>query len=262
MNHPFTIYGLKDPITKQLRYIGQTKQERLKNRFNYHVNEKTNTRKNQWIRSIRKKGLLPEMFVIDQCYSLDELNELEIFWIAYFKYIGCRLTNVALGGGGVTGVKQSAESIAKRVAKMTGQKRSDETKRKLSEALRNRDPSFRVNMSKVAKARPKGYYDAAVKASVAAYKLKTDEEKEVINVKKRATRKKNGTDIITKETRRKLSKAHKGRVVTEETREKIRNTMKGQKYPIERVMKSELGRKKKREEKKKQLSLKLDDQST
>lgn len=90
----YKIYGLKDPITKQLRYVGQTKQHSLKNRFNYHVNEKLNTRKNQWIRSLRKKELLPEIFLIDTCNSLEKCNELEIFWIAYFKYIGCRLTNV------------------------------------------------------------------------------------------------------------------------------------------------------------------------
>lgn len=30
------------------------------------------------------------------------MNESEIFWISYFKGLGCRLTNISLGGGGVS----------------------------------------------------------------------------------------------------------------------------------------------------------------
>jgi len=256
MNHSFKIYGLKDPITKQLRYVGQTKQERLKNRFNYHVNEKTNTRKNQWIRSLRKKGLLPEMFVIDECYSLDELNELEIFWIAYFKYIGCRLTNVSSGGGGMMGIKQSPETIAKRAAKQVGTKRTEECKKRMSELAKNRGESFKRKMSEIGKSRSAEYYKAFVASKVAVYNKKTKEEKDKIYQKRKETLIKRGYKV-TDETKKKLSEVQKGRVVKPETREKIRNTIKGQKYPIERVLKSELGRKKAREAKLKLLKLDL-----
>tara|TARA_R110002126_G_scaffold59268_1_gene155564 strand:+ start:339 stop:1124 length:786 start_codon:yes stop_codon:yes gene_type:complete len=256
MNHSFKIYGLKDPITQELRYVGQTTQKTTRHRFNGHVNEKKNNKKNQWIRSLKSKNTLPVIFIIDECYSLDELNYLEIFWIGYFKSIGCRLTNVTTGGDGVPGTKQSPETIAKRMINQIGSKRSEETKIKLSEAARNRGESFKKKMSDIAKNRPKEYYDKFKDSSLKASKVRSEEEKKILSDKRKATLLKNGYKV-TDETKKKLSKASKGRIVTEETREKIRNTIKGQKYPIERVLKSELGRKKAREAKLKLLKLDL-----
>lgn len=261
MEHSFKIYGLKDPITKELRFVGQTTKESTNYRFKGHINEKANTRKNQWIRSLKSKNTLPIIFIIDECYGLDELNRLEIFWIGYFKSIGCRLTNVTIGGDGVRGVKQSVETIAKRAAKQVGTKRTEECKKRMSELFKNRGESFKKKMSEIAKKRTKDYYNKLKQSSLNACKKRSEEEKKILADKRKATLLKNGYKV-TDETRKKLSKAHKGRVVSEETREKIRNTIKGQKYPIERVINSELGRKKAREEKKKQLSLILDEQNT
>ncbi len=63
--------------------------------------------------------------------------ELEQLMIAEYGRIDLHtgsLANLTYGGEGSLGVKQSQESIAKRVAKNTGRKNTEETKRKMSEA--------------------------------------------------------------------------------------------------------------------------------
>jgi hypothetical protein len=63
--------------------------------------------------------------------------ELEQLMISEYGRIDLHtgsLANLTDGGEGTLGVKQSQESIAKRVAKNTGRKNTEETKRKMSEA--------------------------------------------------------------------------------------------------------------------------------
>jgi hypothetical protein len=63
--------------------------------------------------------------------------ELEQLMISEYGRIDLHtgsLANLTDGGEGSLGVKQSQESIAKRVAKNTGRKNTEETKRKMSEA--------------------------------------------------------------------------------------------------------------------------------
>lgn len=249
MSHTFKIYGLKDPITKELRYIGQTTQKSIKNRLHNHVSEKRNARKNQWIKSLRNKNTLPIIFVIDECYSLDELNYLEIFWIGYFKSIGCRLNNVTTGGCGAPGLKQSPETIAKRMINQIGSKRSEETKRRLSELAKNRGESFKKKMSEICKKRPKEYYDKFKESSINACKKRNEEEKKIVSDKRKATLLKNGYKV-TDETKKKLSESNKGRIVSEETKQKIKKKMIGQKYSKERVENCRIGRLKAKELKK------------
>lgn len=147
------------------------------------------------------------MFIIDTCSSLEECNELEIFWIAYFKSIGCRLTNVTIGGGGANGMKQSPEAIAKRMAKCIGQKRSEETKKKLSESARNRGPEFKEKMRKIAMERTNNSIQKAVLAASEKYKKLSQEEKDNRYKKRTEKVRRDGTCYPSPEQREKLSKA-------------------------------------------------------
>jgi len=64
-----------------------------------------------------------------------EAFEDEIKWIKVLKDTGCALANLSIGGEGPSGVKrgpQSPEVIAKRVAAITGLKRTAETRAVLS----------------------------------------------------------------------------------------------------------------------------------
>ncbi len=96
------IYGLYDPRTDALRYIGKTKSARCKVRLMEHCSSKTIKQRHHrsvWIQSLLKLGLKPEMRVIEetteQCWQ-----ERERFWVEYFRHRGADLTNTTDGGDG------------------------------------------------------------------------------------------------------------------------------------------------------------------
>lgn len=93
-----TIYGLVDPQTKELRYVGKTIQSPSA-RYSSHISPKRNkkTHCEAWIKGLITTGLKPELLVIDQIQS-DNWQPWEQFYIEYFKSIGCRLTNHTKGG--------------------------------------------------------------------------------------------------------------------------------------------------------------------
>ncbi|MFN7301685.1 MAG: NUMOD1 domain-containing DNA-binding protein [Bacteroidota bacterium] len=90
------IYALIDPLTNNIRYIGKT--VNLASRYSFHVNDKSNTYKVNWIKSLQTQNLKPIMVVIDKCkYSW---QDREKFWIAHFKKM-YKLTNLTAGGDGL-----------------------------------------------------------------------------------------------------------------------------------------------------------------
>lgn len=96
------IYGLVDPITNQLRYVGKTKMK-LDARIRKHLNKanlRARTLKINWIKSLLKQNLKPNIVIIQQFNEPDILNQAEIHWIKYFKDMGCQLTNHTKGGDG------------------------------------------------------------------------------------------------------------------------------------------------------------------
>jgi hypothetical protein len=94
----FLIYALLDPITKEVRYIGQTTDIKTRLASHFRLSQlKDITRKNGWIKSLLKKGLLPDYQIICECSSKEELNEKEIYYISLFRESG-KLTNHSDGG--------------------------------------------------------------------------------------------------------------------------------------------------------------------
>lgn len=139
------IYGLCDPQTSALRYVGAAVNP--KERFRLHLVKKERTHKSTWIQSLQRKGLKPELFIIEEV-SNDIWKREERFWIAYFKSIGADLTNATDGGDGVLGLRFSPESRLKVSKNNLGRKASPETRRKLSEAHRGeRHWSFGKHLS-------------------------------------------------------------------------------------------------------------------
>lgn len=117
-----TIYGLKDPrkekhqITDEIRYVGKTcdtKEDRLEDHVYYAIKgEKTH--KANWIRSLLKENITPEVCTIEE---VDEQQwvEKEIYWISKFRQNGHRLTNQTSGGEGHTGYKKPREVVQKSI---------------------------------------------------------------------------------------------------------------------------------------------------
>lgn len=117
------IYGLIDPITNELRYVGKT--VNINRRYKRHINEVNlhNSHKDRWIRKLLNNNHIPEIIVID-LVKTNEWQYWEIFYIEYFKFLGCNLTNGTKGGDEPPSTK--------------GRKHSEISKLKMSEAKKGK----------------------------------------------------------------------------------------------------------------------------
>lgn len=161
------IYALTDPITSAIRYIGKSNNpvQRLREHISSCVKEKNH--RACWIRSLKSKGLIPVINIIDEV-SVAEWPSWEVAYIEFFREQGCDLVNGTLGGecgpglsgaqhpffgltgskhprfgqpGANRGIKQSPETIAKKITSMTGKKRTLETRHKQSLAAKGQPKS-------------------------------------------------------------------------------------------------------------------------
>lgn len=126
-----SIYGLINPITNELRYVGKTKQT-LQARLNGHMKDskrRTFSMPN-WIKGLSKLNKKPEIVELE-CVGASEWVEAEMFWIAYAKYLGAKLLNHSLGGDGSVGFKLTDETKNKIRLANLGKTLSEETKEKL-----------------------------------------------------------------------------------------------------------------------------------
>jgi len=137
------IYKITSPSGRV--YIGKT--TNIKNRISYY---KSNTNNQQKIisSSIKKYGWDNHIFEIIHEAPVEQLSELEIKCIKEnntFHYDNPKGMNLTLGGEGLLGTKQSPETIEKRVQKLMGQKRSEETKKLMSELKKGKAPACTKN---------------------------------------------------------------------------------------------------------------------
>lgn len=111
-----TIYGLHDPGTGELRYVGKTITS-LSLRLRRHVSgayrvrddRVSNSHLSNWVRSLSSA---PRILPILEDVPISDLNKREIEQIAKHRLDG-RLTNSADGGEGPTGVIRSPEVRAR-----------------------------------------------------------------------------------------------------------------------------------------------------
>lgn len=103
------IYGLFDPRTDTLRYIGKTANPAV--RFHQHVhNNRGKLPVDKWISQLKSIGMRPTYKTIDEVPAL-EWEHWEMFYIAHYIANGESLTNVTDGGQRNTN-KQIAEKIS------------------------------------------------------------------------------------------------------------------------------------------------------
>ena len=128
------IYGLIDRITNELKYIG--KSVNPKSRYRKHLQEsnKKNSYKDNWIYSLSLKNQKPELIIIDEVDE-DDWMFWEKHYISYFKFIGCKLTNISEGGENppnLRGRKRTKDEIDRISKSNKDKKRSFETKLNIS----------------------------------------------------------------------------------------------------------------------------------
>lgn len=110
-----SIYVLKDPTTLKIRYVGKTV-SKLLTRLGQHIsdarNNKINNHRVNWLRKLCNEGKLPIIEEIDYC-TWEESKNLETYYIAYYKSLGCDLINETDGGEGTLGRKVSEATVNK-----------------------------------------------------------------------------------------------------------------------------------------------------
>lgn len=115
------IYGLIDPRTSEIRYIGYTPD--LDKRLRYHIKDskKEHNHKANWIKQLLREGLKPEITILQEV-PYNQWAIAEMAWIRLGWEEGWPLTNDTEGGGGILGHKHSDEEKQRRRERMLGEK--------------------------------------------------------------------------------------------------------------------------------------------
>jgi group I intron endonuclease len=143
------IYGLIDPRTKELRYIGKSVDPRI--RLRKHISERFqhDSYKDRWVRKLIDSESKPILFIID-IVEKSEWVFWEKFYISYFRGLGTRLTNSTNGGD------QPPSTKGRKHTKKSREKMSKSKKGKPIPWLNNgeeRTKKHRENLSKSLKGR-------------------------------------------------------------------------------------------------------------
>lgn len=198
----FLVYGLIDPRTNELRYVGKSSVGMRRPRFHSMPSGRMKpTHTGAWLRQMWCEGkTIPSVLVLLSCASEAEALSKEIEIIALFRELGFSLTNHTDGGEGSSGYKPSEATRNKQSEARKGCKCSEETKQKLSAILtgKKRSDEARRNISIAHK---------GIKPSVEAR----------ANLSKALKGRKHSAA-----TREKMSKSRMGYVMPETTREKLR----------------------------------------
>lgn len=147
------VYGLVDPRTDEVRYVGKTIASPY-GRYRSHVKDaeigKIGHRSN-WIRQLSHLDLRPRLLIIEQGVPVSTINDRERWWVQSGRSWGWDLTNATRGGEGairwsddsrknlsraMKGKKRSPEAVALTAAAHRGMKRSESTCEKLSTSIR------------------------------------------------------------------------------------------------------------------------------
>ncbi len=164
MNEKVFIYGLIEKNNNILRYIGKTTD--IKRRFRRHINERFlhDSYKDRWVRKMINENIEIDIIIIDIVEQI-EWQYWEKFYISYFKFIGCKLTNGTNGGDqppSTKGRKHTEESKLKMSNTKkgkpipwlnNGKERTEQHKKNLSKSLKgrnspNKDKKFDEEMRK------------------------------------------------------------------------------------------------------------------
>ena len=91
------IYGLVDPETHEIRYIGKANDAKVRYRQHCKLKDQCNDHKDGWIKSLHAKGLEPELVIIETVNNKN-WEKREKRWIKFGIDNDWPLTNISSGG--------------------------------------------------------------------------------------------------------------------------------------------------------------------
>lgn len=222
----FLIYGLVDPRTLLVRYVGLSRTGMVrpyKHGMPSCLKADGNTHKANWIRSLQSHGLKYEV-VLFQESSPEAICDDERWWIAFGRACGWPLTNVTDGGDRVqyTPEVRAKMSAARRARVMSPL--SQETKNRIGAANKGkvRSPELRALWSAQRKGQP---VSAATRAKIAA----ANRGRKMSAATLEKLRAANTGRVVSVESRAKMSAAREGTSLSPEWRTKIANSMRSEK---------------------------------
>ena len=156
----YLVYSLSDPRTEEIRYVGQSSRGMIRPKQPHAAHCRS------WELNLLEVGLKPEVEVLEEWDGngdpVEWLNQTEIFWIATWRFMGAALTNLTDGGAGRSGFliteherqkrrettifrfpinlgrKHTEEEKLKRANSLRGKKRTQETRKKMSETRKQK----------------------------------------------------------------------------------------------------------------------------
>lgn len=135
MENKLLVYGLIDPFSQEIRYVGKSVTGLSRPRCHWNQSElKYKTRKSAWVKSVLSTGAVPEILVLETCTTHEDLVEAEIHWIGILRMIGANLTNATRGGDGCWGRVLSPETRRQIGQSQKGKTISAQTRARISEA--------------------------------------------------------------------------------------------------------------------------------
>lgn len=212
------IYGLTDPRTGIVRYIGKSDDPVL--RLKGHLVDHGKCHRTNWLQELIRAGLRPGVVILEEV-PVTEWQDAERWWIKHFREQEYLLTNSTDGGDGIINLSEESrqkksnslrghivteETREKIAEKATGRKHSDETLRKLKGRRHSEESRRKMSESHVGK-------------------NLSDETKHKLSLSHQG-------HIVTKDMRRKISQAQIGRhgySPSDETKQKISKRLMGHK---------------------------------
>lgn len=131
------IYGLIDPESGDLRYIGKSTRPQV--RLANHMNDRSACHRSNWLQSLKRRGLKPELIIIETVSGKWPWQESERYWIRRSLAAGMPLTNNTSGGDGVPDLPPETRERIRQAS--IGRKPTPEALRKQTDARRQRTTS-------------------------------------------------------------------------------------------------------------------------
>ena len=191
------IYGLVDPETKKIRYVGKTVKS-LSSRLSNHLYNAKKTKHNKhlsnWICKLLNKGLKPLIIVLETA-NKENWKDVEMKWIKDTP----NLINLTEGGDGSLGLCHTPEVIKKISEAKKGHKHSKEWKEKMSKFFSNieRTENWKNNISKALKGKKASdQHKKNLSESHKGYKMPEEQKQKIRNSLKGRKRPKEVVDKI------------------------------------------------------------------